>query len=591
MKNFLIIVFGFWIFLFADLVFSQEASAPTVELVYQRLDELNAIRQDGLISEAEYNEKSRRLQNLLKVLSQSRDKSIEISQRTSNGLIHEESNNKPIPSQAPSSFTKAEEWNNKSLESAKRGDWTESIRTASVAIFLDPSLVPAYVNRCHAFLEHGDLDDAMQDCDSALKFEPGNMLAVNYRGVIMARLGKVDFALAEYERACQGGLELGCENFRKVRGYSPKDSAAIAKIKLGEAKNKLSEKNWEGAVSSATEAIHLSSENTAVAYVTRSGAYANAGHLPEALADAEMAIRKNPDESTGYNSRGYVYELMKKPRLAKLDYEIACSLKYEIGCASMNLSNTEDKPLQAKLQIQKELEQIQKAVPQEVSKTKNKKETLPAVFLGPVMVAIPGTNLEMGKYLVTQGEWRALMGNNPSHFSNCDVSCPVESVSWDEVQEFIGKLNSKTGKRYRLPTEAEWEVACFAGTHTDYCGGNDLDSIAWYNGNSNSQTHPVGQKKPSGYGIYDMTGNLWEWMSDCPNEKKCGSRSIRGGSWMDAPQYQLATYRDKASVEFRNFFIGFRLARTLSNCNGMGWSYLRNILRNLVSTQNEQKCD
>jgi len=590
MKNIFIWVLGIWICLIPDLVLSQEASAPTVELIYQRLDELNAIRQDGLISEKEYNEKSRRLQSLLKVLSKSGVKPIDIDQRLPNALTPEESDNRRNPSQAPSSFTKATEWNNKSLESAKRGDWTESIRTASVAIFLDPSLVTAYVNRCYAFLEHGDLDEAMQDCDSALKFEPGNMLAVNDRGLIMAKLGKVDFALAEYERACQGGLDLGCENFRKIRGYSPKDKAAIAKIKLIEAKNRLSEKNWEGAVTSATEAIQLAPESTA-AYVTRSGAYANGGHLPEALADAEIAIRKNPDEGTGYSSRGYVYELMKKPREAKLDYEIACSLKSEIGCAGLNLSNSEDKQLQAQVQIRKELEQGQKVVPQDASKIKNKQETAPVVSLEPVMVVIPGTNLEMGKYLVTQGEWRALMGNNPSHFNSCDVSCPVESVSWDEVQAFIGKLNAKTGKRYRLPTEAEWEIACLAGKHTDYCGGNDLDSIAWYNGNSNFQTHPVGQKKPNGYGMYDMTGNLWEWMSDCPNEKKCGSRSIRGGSWMDSPQYQRATYRDKGSVEFRNFFIGFRLARTLSNCNEVSWSYLRNILTNLVSTQNEQKCD
>ena len=184
MKSLLIIVCGIWVFWLPDLAFSQEASAPTVELVYQRLDELNAIRQDGLISEAEYSEKSRRLQSLLKVLSQSGIKSIEIEQRSPSNLISEEANNKHNPLQAPSSFTKASEWNNKSLESAKSGNWTESIRTASVAIYLDPSLVSAYVNRCLAFIEHGDLDEAMQDCDSAIKFEPGNMSAVNYLSLI-----------------------------------------------------------------------------------------------------------------------------------------------------------------------------------------------------------------------------------------------------------------------------------------------------------------------------------------------------------------------------------------------------------------------
>ena len=108
---------------------------------------------------------------------------------------------------------------------------------------------------------------------------------------------------------------------------------------ISEAKTRVSEKKWDGAVTSATEAIHLSPESPA-AYVTRSGAYANGGHLSEALADAETAIRKNPDEGMGYNSRGYVYELMKKPRQAILDYEIACSLKFDIGCDSMNSFNT-----------------------------------------------------------------------------------------------------------------------------------------------------------------------------------------------------------------------------------------------------------
>ena len=129
----------------------------------------------------------------------------------------------------------------------------------------------------------------------------------------------------------------------------------------------------------------------------------------------------------------------------------------------------------------------------------------------------------LGKYEVTQAQWQAVMGNNPSGFSSC-ARCPVERVSWDDVQAFIGKLNGMSGgRRYRLPTEAEWEYAARAGTATDtYAGditqplGNDpvLDGIAWYKENSESRTHPVGQKAPNPWGLYDMLGNVWEWVGD-----------------------------------------------------------------------------
>ena len=589
MKNYLILLSGIWIYLLSNCAFSQQASAPTVELVYQRIAELNVVKQEGLISDDDYNEKYRRLQSLLKLLSEPNSKAIQLGDKPAVSSNQEESNHAIHPPHAPTSFTKAIEWNDKSLESANQKEWVESIRTASVAIFLDPSLVPAYVNRCRAFLEHGDLDEAMSDCETALKFEPGNMLAINYRGDIMARLGKVDVALAEYERACMGGQEQGCENYRKIRGYAPNDTAAIAKIKLSDAKTKLAEKNWGGAIASASEAINISPDNAA-AYETRSGAYANEGHLAEALADAETAIRQNPDGGLGYNSRGYVYELMKKPRQAILDYEIACSLKTEMGCVNLNIFNTEDKHIKAQAQNQNQSEQEQQTVQQNTSNSKPHKEPVQDASVEPIMVPIPGKNFEIGRYMVTQGEWRAVMGNNPSHFNNCDVSCPVESVSWNDVQEFIRKLNAKTGKQYRLPTEAEWEFACYGGSQTDYCGGSDLDAVGWYMGNSNSQTHPVGQKKANVYGLYDMTGNVWEWMDDCPNTNNCGARSIRGGSWMDAPQYQLAAYRDRGSVEFRNFFIGFRLARSLPKCSG-GLGILHHVWKSILQNQNNWQCD
>lgn len=122
----------------------------------------------------------------------------------------------------------------------------------------------------------------------------------------------------------------------------------------------------------------------------------------------------------------------------------------------------------------------------------------------------------IGKFEVTQSQWKAVMGNNPSTFSGCN-NCPVENVSWDDIQSFIKKLNELTKKNYRLPTEAEWEFSSRGGNKSKgykYSGSNDINRVAWYEENSENKTHIVGQKQPNELGIYDMTGNVWEYCSD-----------------------------------------------------------------------------
>lgn len=179
----------------------------------------------------------------------------------------------------------------------------------------------------------------------------------------------------------------------------------------------------------------------------------------------------------------------------------------------------------------------------------------------------------IGKYEVTQAQWKAVMGNNPSYHEGCD-DCPVEQVSWYNVQDFLAKLNARTGKTYRLPTEAEWEYACRSGGKAElYCGGNDPDRLAWHSLYSRRETRPVGQKAPNGLGIYDMSGNVWEWTCSVYDEKYGGSenqcvnkndtyarRVRRGGSWDSASAWVRSAYRGEDTPGYRLNAQGFRLA-------------------------------
>ena len=177
----------------------------------------------------------------------------------------------------------------------------------------------------------------------------------------------------------------------------------------------------------------------------------------------------------------------------------------------------------------------------------------------------------VGKYPVTQAEWRAVMGNNPSSNSNCD-RCPVENVSWDDAQAYIEQLNALTGQRFRLPTEAEWEYAARAGQTTRYAGSDDLDAVAWYSENSGGKTHPVGQKQPNAFGLYDLSGNVWEWTASAYSEDYDGSETIstndasalranRGGSWFYEPARVRVASRFWLDPANRFSARGFRLAQ------------------------------
>jgi formylglycine-generating enzyme required for sulfatase activity len=182
----------------------------------------------------------------------------------------------------------------------------------------------------------------------------------------------------------------------------------------------------------------------------------------------------------------------------------------------------------------------------------------------------------LGKYPVTQAQWEAVMGTHPSQFTG-DHNRPVDVVSWEETQEYIGRLNMREGGAgYRLPTEAEWEYACRAGAQTAYSFGDDpsqLDVYGWYANNSGFMSHPVGQRKPNAWGLYDMHGNVWEWVQDSyrayapepvtnPQGPASGSdRVFRGGGWRSDARHCRSAYRGDGAPGHRAGYRGFRLLR------------------------------
>jgi sulfatase modifying factor 1 len=182
------------------------------------------------------------------------------------------------------------------------------------------------------------------------------------------------------------------------------------------------------------------------------------------------------------------------------------------------------------------------------------------------------SDFHLGETEVTQALWKAVMGTEPRVFSGC-TECPVELVGWEEAQAFIQQLNRLTGRTYRLPTEAEWEYAARGGRNGKnqlYCGSNDLDEVGWHVGNVGMGTHPVKGKKQNGLGLFDMSGNVWEWCQDWYGDYTADSqvnpqgpsegtlRVIRGGSW----QYNAIDCRvtNRSTPDNRCYLLGFRLA-------------------------------
>lgn len=183
------------------------------------------------------------------------------------------------------------------------------------------------------------------------------------------------------------------------------------------------------------------------------------------------------------------------------------------------------------------------------------------------------SSFHIGKFEVTQEEWAVVMGSNPSYFKGDKL--PVEMVSWDDCQEFIRKLNAKTGMKFRLPTEAEWEYAARGGNKSQgckYAGSNNIENVAWYWDNYVKDTHQVGTKQPNELGLYDMSGNVWEWCQDWegnysssaqtnPKGSSAGSNRVnRGGSWYNIASHCRVSDRNGSTPDLRYYTLGLRLA-------------------------------
>ena len=185
----------------------------------------------------------------------------------------------------------------------------------------------------------------------------------------------------------------------------------------------------------------------------------------------------------------------------------------------------------------------------------------------------------IGKFPVSQSEWIQVMGKNPSAYDSCGGSCPVESVSWTDIQEFLRRLNARGAAKYRLPTEAEWEYAARSSGKADAWAGTsnpaELGEYAWFLDNASFQPHPVGKKKPNGLGLYDMSGNVWQWTSDryaanyylsSPERDPAGPaagrlRVLRGGYWGDPDEMMRTTRRIALAPDARGPGYGLRLVQ------------------------------
>lgn len=274
--------------------------------------------------------------------------------------------------------------------------------------------------------------------------------------------------------------------------------------------------------------------------------------LRESLAEDLRVMNRLPEDDAGYCAVSETISALMSREAEWTSLIKDAYFKHKAGMATSEQLAAKDSDL-AKSSIAWENDVL-----------KNLIKTSIAEFGVPATVKIPGKRYAFGKYEVTQKEYEKVMGANPSNFKGRNL--PVEQVSWHDAVTFCEKLTAREralgriseDEEYRLPTSDEWEHACRAGTTTWFYTGDaesDLDRAGWYRDNSGEKTHPVGQKEPNAFGLYDMHGNVWEWTSTAPG----ASRVLRGGGWCDGAGYCGSSRSGGNSPDDRNDFLGFRV--------------------------------
>ncbi|MGD9223733.1 MAG: tetratricopeptide repeat protein [Desulfobacteraceae bacterium] len=239
---------------------------------------------------------------------------------------------KPIGKLTKTDNPDAAIWEQRSYEAAVRGDFDIAITDATKAIELDPGRVNPYINRSWAYIEKNMLAHAIRDCKAALQIDPENMLAYNNRGLAYQRMAQFPQAREDYRKACDLGLELGCQNLDSLN-----NQARILEL-INQSQTAFRNKNWDGVIRATTQVIDLDPQN-AVAFTNRSAAYAQKSYLVKALKDSNVAIKHDPNFPLAYNNRGYVYELLGNTRKAAADYLKSCSLGLNLGCKNFDKLN------------------------------------------------------------------------------------------------------------------------------------------------------------------------------------------------------------------------------------------------------------
>ncbi len=260
-------------------------------------------------------------------------------------------------------------WAMKSRDNIAKGNWAEAIRAASAAITLDPGLSGPYADRCFAYYKRTLYDDAAADCDKAIEIGPHNDLAYSYRalaycekgftdqalidadraielspknmsyynnrGVVLERRGAKEKARTDYEDACRAHVEIACQNFTRLVGFSPAEIPKMVKTLLEESIACFNNGQMDKVIDITSKAIKLDPKSD-IAYANRGGAYANKGLLLQAIDDCNTAIRINPDCGLAFNNKGFAHEQLGQTAEALLDYEISCNLGIELGCKNQS---------------------------------------------------------------------------------------------------------------------------------------------------------------------------------------------------------------------------------------------------------------